>query len=397
MEENANDNMHVDSFNEGEQLDGNLESNLEDEHLAHSVVDVDMDDIDEGMLVDAAFNNNRGTFMPDMMFKDMVRNFKNAEKLYGQTFIRQVSGYDPRYIQNNIKVPEFQKELQRNMETKAKELQDKGLMKKSGKFTDEALLTAALFLIEEEFEKTEGKTTDVGEQVHFAAQTLGEKSDTRPFKKGDPFKDISMKTTLAKAIRRGRRHIIEQDLESHQREARQKLNIIYALDTSGSMKGKKLSLAKRAGVALANRALKDRNNVGLVLFDQELNKKVAPTNDLLTIVRPLVDIVPGYETDIALAIHESAELLRDAKGLKHIVLLTDGVHTTSKRGKKAVIGQVLQAAAQDISITIVGIHLDEEGVELAREIVDASNGKLLAANSADELGGLVIADYMSLP
>ncbi len=396
MEENANDNMHVDSFNEGEQLDGNLESNLEDEHLAHSVVDVDMDDIDEGMLVDAAFNNNRGTFMPDMMFKDMVRNFKNAEKLYGQTFIRQVSGYDPRYIQNNIKVPEFQKELQRNMETKAKELQDKGLMKKSGKFTDEALLTAALFLIEEEFEKTEGKTTDVGEQVHFAAQTLGEKSDTRPFKKGDPFKDISMKTTLAKAIRRGRRHIIEQDLESHQREARQKLNIIYALDTSGSMKGKKLSLAKRAGVALANRALKDRNNVGLVLFDQELNKKVAPTNDLLTIVRPLVDIVPGYETDIALAIHESAELLRDAKGLKHIVLLTDGVHTTSKRGKKAVIGQVLQAAAQDISITIVGIHLDEEGVELAREIVDASNGKLLAANSADELGGLVIADYMSL-
>jgi Mg-chelatase subunit ChlD len=206
-----------------------------------------------------------------------------------------------------------------------------------------------------------------------------------------------MKTTLAKAIRRGRRHIIEQDLESHQREARQKLNIIYALDTSGSMKGKKLSLAKRAGVALANRALKDRNNVGLVLFDQELNKKVAPTNDLLTIVRPLVDIVPGYETDIALAIHESAELLRDAKGLKHIVLLTDGVHTTSKRGKKAVIGQVLQAAAQDISITIVGIHLDEEGVELAREIVDASNGKLLAANSADELGGLVIADYMSLP
>lgn len=396
MQGQENENMSVDTFNEGDQLDGNMKSDLDDEHLAHSVVDVDTDDIDEGMLVDAAFNNNRGTFMPDMMFKDMVRNFKNAEKLYGKTFIRQVSGYDPRYIQNNIKVPEFQKELQKNMETKAKQLQDKGLMKKSGKFTDQALLTAALFLIEEEFEKTEGKLSNIGEQIHFSAEVMGEKSDTRPYKKGDSFRDVSMKKTLAKAVRRGRKHIIPEDLESHQREARQQLNVVYAMDTSGSMKGEKLSLAKKAGVALANRAIRDRNKVGLVLFDQELNEKTPLTSDLLTLVRPLVDVVPGYETDIALAIHESVALLRGAKGIKHIVLITDGVHTTTKRGKKAVIGQVLEAAAHDISISIVGIRLDEEGMELAREIVDASNGKLMAANQADELGGLVIADYMSL-
>ena len=396
MEEQEKDSLSVESFDEADQLDGKMDSDFDDEHLAHSVVDVDMDDIDEGMLVDAAFNNNKGSFMPDMMFKDMVRNFKNAEKLYGQTFIRQVSGYDPRYIQNNIKVPEFQKELQKNLETKAKELVDKGLMKKGGKFTDEALLTAALFLIEEEFEKTEGKTSDIGEQVHFAADTLGERSTTRPFRKGDAFRSVSMKKTMNKALRRGRKNIIPEDLESFQHEARQQLNVVYALDTSGSMKGKKLSLAKKAGVALAHRALRDRNKVGLILFDQELNEKVNLTGDLLQLVRPLADTMPGYETDIALAIHESIELLRDAKGLKHIVLLTDGVHTTSKRGKKAVIGQVLQAAQQDITITIVGIHLDEEGIELAREIVDASNGKLLMANSPDEVGGLVIADYMSL-
>lgn len=396
MQANASDDMSVDSFDEGEQLDGNLESDMEDEHLAHSVVDVDTNDIDEGMLVDEAFNNNRGTFMPDMMFKDMVRNFKNAEKLYGQTFIRQVSGYDPRYIQNNINVPEFQKELERNLETKAKELQQKGLMKKSGRFTEEALMTAALFLINEEFEKSEGKLSDVGEQVHLAAQTHGERSETRPYKKSDAYRDVSMKKSLSKALRRGRKYLMSEDLESYQREARQQLNIVYAMDTSGSMKGTKLNLAKRAGVSLANRALKDRNKVGLVLFDQELNHKTPLTGDLLTFVRPLADVVPGYETDIALAIHESVKLLQNAKGIKHIVLITDGVHTTSIRGKKAVIGQVLEAAAQDISITIVGIRLDNEGSELAREIVDASNGKLLAADSADELGGLVIADYMSL-
>ena len=388
--------VDIDSLHEGEQLDGKLAPSKDEDKLANSVLDVDLDHIDEGMLVDAAFNSTHGTFMPDMMFKDMVRNFKNAKKLYGETFIRQVSGYDPRFIEKNIRVPEFQRELEKAVEAKASDLQEKGLLKKGGKFTDQALLTAALCMIDQEFERSKDKLSDLGEQVHVAADTAGEKSSSRPYKKGDVFNRVDLKRSLQKALRRGRRSLAYEDLESFDREARQKVNIVYALDCSGSMKGKKLSLAKKAGVALAHRAMKDRNKVGLVLFDKEVRFKGDLSSDLLSFVRPLVEVLPGNETDLAVAIKEARSILFSAKGIKHIVLLSDGVHTTTARGKQAVLDQVLQAKTQDMSISIVGIRLDDEGFALAREIVDLSNGSLLAANDLDEVGGLVIADYMSL-
>ena len=150
--ESGKDEKLIDRMQEGEQLDGNLKTDLEEERLAHTIVDVNTDNIDEGTIVEEAFNNNTGSFMPDMMFKDLVKNFKNAEKLYGETLIRELSGYDPRSIDKNVKIPGFQRELQKRLEEKAEDLKNKGLLKKNGTFTKEALNTAALFLIREEYE-----------------------------------------------------------------------------------------------------------------------------------------------------------------------------------------------------------------------------------------------------
>ncbi len=392
------DEKNIDRMQQGEQLDGSLKTDLEEERLAHTVVDVNTDNIDEGTVVEEAFNNNMGSFMPDMMFKDLVNNFKNAEKLYGETLIRELSGYDPRYIDNNAKIPEFQRELKKRLEEKAEELHEKGLMKKSGIFTKEALNTATLFLIKEEYDKSlNGPKNSFGRHVHKKSDINGDKTELiRNFRKGDAYKDISARHSVNKAIRRQHSSLEMEDLMVNERESFQEVSIIYALDTSGSMKGNKIKLAKRAGVSLANRAIKDHNKVGLVLFGSEIEKKVPLTNDFYSFVRPLVTTMASNETDLSLAIKTSLRLLDSAKGIKHIIILTDGLHTTSKVPIKDVFEQVMIAKEQEISISIVAINPDEEGLSLARKIVDLSSGRLFAVKDLDDMSSVIIGDYDAL-
>ena len=396
MQSMDRDELSIDKMDKADQLDGNLETNPEDEHLAHSVVDVDVDSIDEGMVVEEAFNNNMGSFMPDMMFKDLVNNFKNAKKLYGETIIRELSGYDPRYIDKNVNIPEFQRELQKRLQDKADDLQDKGIMKANGTFTKDALNLAALFMIREEFDATQGPSSTFGHHVQKANDAHGDKSTVRPYRKGDAYKNLAAKQSAKLAIRRGHTSLNSLDLVSYDRESRQEINIVYALDTSGSMKGEKIRLAKRAGVSLAHRAIRDNNKVGLVLFGSTIEKRVPLTKDFYSFVRPMITSFPGNETDIALAIKSALYQLKNAKGIKHIVILTDGLHTTSKSPKSTVLEQVMIAKEDDVTISLVGISLDETGLVLAREIVDIANGRLYAVADVADVGAIIIGDYDSL-
>ncbi|MCA9478192.1 MAG: VWA domain-containing protein [Nanoarchaeota archaeon] len=384
----------VEKTSRGDELDGNLASDPEKDRLAHTILEVDKQQIEDGMLVDEAFNQNLKSFLPDMMFKDLVTDYKNAEKLYGQTLIRELTGYDPRFIDKNKKIPEFQRELKKRIDDKMNELKEHGIIGSRGGFSPDAINAAALFLIDEEFKENKHNTSQFGEQVHKASKQQGEKSTIRPYSRQDSYRDIALKHSISKSIRRGHETIEADDLLSYDREARQQVNIIYALDTSGSMKGEKLRLAKRAGVALAHRAIRDQNKVGLVLFGSNIEKTVPLTKDFFTFVRPLTTSSPGQETNIALAISQAAKLLQDAKGIRHIVVLTDGLHTTDHHS--SVLERVAIATQEDISISLVGIGLDEQGHKLATRIVDISGGRLFEVSAADEVGGVVIADYVGL-
>ncbi|MGE0793594.1 MAG: VWA domain-containing protein [Candidatus Woesearchaeota archaeon] len=331
-----------------------------------------------------------------MMFEQMVNNYQNAEKLFGQTMIRELTGYDPKYLDKNVKIPEFQRELKKRIKDKVDELKDKKLLKESGIITTTGLDAAALFLINEEFEQTKSGFSNFGEHIHAIADLSGDRTQIKPYKKGDKYKDLAVKQTITRAIKRGRKQILPVDLQTFEREAQQNINIIYAIDASGSMRGEKLRLAKKAGVSLAHKALKDRNKIGLVVFGSDIEDKVYLTSDFLSFVRPLTKITPHQETNIALAIEKSSELLDKAKGIKHIVILTDGLHTTSDNPEKEVLEKVLTSANQNITISVVGINLDEKGLKMAQQIVDNSKGNLYAVKDLEDMRSVIIADYNAL-
>jgi len=85
-----------------EEMSGKLRSDFSDKKLMRSVLDGDKQSIEDGKLITDAINQSMGSFVPDLIFENLVRNYSLAEQLYGESIIRKLSGYDASYVKNNI-------------------------------------------------------------------------------------------------------------------------------------------------------------------------------------------------------------------------------------------------------------------------------------------------------
>ena len=88
----------------------------EEDGLMHSVLDNDKKKVDDGKIIADAINQGKSAFTPDMMFEDIVRNYSQAKNIHGEKLIRQLSGYSDAYIDRNVRIPEFRRELKRKLE-----------------------------------------------------------------------------------------------------------------------------------------------------------------------------------------------------------------------------------------------------------------------------------------
>ena len=77
---------------------------------------------EHGRVLLDTINHAIGPLTPDLVFKNLVKDYKLAEQLFGESFIRRVAGYQPKYIKNNIHIPEFRRELKKNIESSLSKL-----------------------------------------------------------------------------------------------------------------------------------------------------------------------------------------------------------------------------------------------------------------------------------
>ena len=113
--------QEVAEIGKAEELHGSLASG-EDEKLMHSVLEGDKDKIDKGEMVEEALNRNIGAFTPDLAYEQMVGNYRMAQEILGPKLIRMLAGYDDSYVSKNMHIPEFQRQVRKNIDENIQKL-----------------------------------------------------------------------------------------------------------------------------------------------------------------------------------------------------------------------------------------------------------------------------------
>ncbi|MDD9954549.1 MAG: VWA domain-containing protein [Candidatus Woesearchaeota archaeon] len=382
----------LDEGSEAEELTGKMGSDPDEERLAHSVLENDEETIKDGQLLAESADYALGSFTPDLMFEALVKNYQSAKHMYGPTIIRALTGFEGDYIEKNKNIREFNEQLEQNIYENVGRLQEKGLLDNEGSVTKEGFHLASLVMYTEELDHLRahglGKK-ETKERAHY-----GDKADRVPFKK-HRYKDLDIRASLHRAMRRGHTTLEQEDLKAVERKQHGKISVVYAIDSSGSMKGKKLHIGKKAGIALAYRAIADQNDVGLVIFTNDISQSIPPTQDFGSLLLELTKAKAGQETDLALAIEHATQLFGRAD-TKHLVLLTDAMPTSGKDPGQKALEMVTAARDAGVTVSVVGINLEKEGEKLAKRMVEIGEGKMYQVKNLDELDLIILEDYEGL-
>tara|TARA_Y100000310_G_C20700399_1_gene829206 strand:+ start:3068 stop:4246 length:1179 start_codon:yes stop_codon:yes gene_type:complete len=385
----------VHEFSEGSETRGNLKFQNVEKKLLHSVVEHDEKEVSKGKLMSQAINQGFSSFHPDLMMEHLTKDYAQASRLYGEGLMRLVSGYEPSAIKRNINIPEFRRELKQKIEEKFLELRQEGYLNKDGEILDKGYEMAALVMYIEELDHLipEGMG---GQKLHKERSHYGDKTDVKSFKKGDRYRDIALKKSVKKALRRGHTELSGDDLQVFERESRGSVYVVYGMDASGSMKGKKLEMAKKAGIALSFRAVEEKDHVGLLVFGREVREEIAPTQEFSQLLKTITRVQANQETNLVRMLEEAVRLFPKGDFTKHLVILSDALPTIGKDPEKETLQAVGVARGSGITVSVVGLNLDERGKELAEKIVQLGEGRLYDVKQLENMDTLILEDYYSV-
>ena len=388
----GSEKIELKQLSKAEEITGKLTfQQLEDKFL-HSVLENDKKIIDSGKLISDAINQGMSSFSPDLMFEQLVKNYKIAKQIYGESLIRLVSGYEPDYINKNIGIPEFQRELKEKIQQKIQELKEQGFLHKDNSLSEKGIELASLVLYFEELDKIVPKGI-IGEKISKKTYVYGEKENARLYKKGDRYRNIALKKSVKLALRRGHSHFDRKDLQVYEKQSKGQTYIVYALDASGSMKGKKIEACKKAGIALAYKAINEKDKVGLIVFGSEIKEVIEPTLDFTRLLKEITKIRASKETDIVSTLQKAIELFPNEDITQHLILITDALPTKGDEPEKSTLEEASIARSKGITISLIGINLDEKGKKLAEKIVELGEGRLYVVRNLENVDRIVLEDY----
>ncbi len=191
------------------------------------------------------------------------------------------------------------------------------------------------------------------------------------------------------------------DIPAAQRKA---LNIIAAIDVSGSMSGKKIECARDSVIKLIDN-LTDGDHFGVVLFDTEV-KVLSPmvktdqaNRDGLK--RLISTIASGSSTNMAGAMGEGYGLFKNLdpklcdKALNRMIVFTDGMANVGVTGREGFM-KLVSERPSGLSISTFGYGSDHDE-NLLRAIADNGRGNFYYIQNteffleclATEIGGLM--------
>jgi Mg-chelatase subunit ChlD len=346
---------------------------------------------DDAMAIGEAVNRGLSSFSPDMMFESLVKDYKTARDIYGKKLLRLLTGFDDSFIESSINIPEFQREMQQNIRQRVLRLRQEKMLDRNNEITEDAMDLASKMMYMDELDRL--SAFGLGEKDYRISSDLGEADELKRYSRGDRYQDISVRKTVRQAVRRSSHEIRREDLRVFTKKTKGKISIVYALDASGSMRGEKVIACKKAGIALAYKAIEERDSVGLLAFSKEIGRELPPTRDFNALLSEIGSIRAAGQTDIAHTLRKALELFPKDDKTRHVVLISDAMPNIGENPEKETLDAASLLASSRITSSVVGIKLEPEAMSLARKVAEIGQGRFYEIKDPENIDLAVLEDY----
>ena len=194
------------------------------------------------------------------------------------------------------------------------------------------------------------------------------------------------------------------DVRSPADAAREPVDVVLVLDTSGSMKGAALKDATAAGRAFIE-AMRPGDRTAVVTFAFEPNVRQGFTDDREALLSALDGLKPSGETAVHDALVRAAALATEnSERQSSVVLLSDGGDTVSVASFQTALERLKASGAAVYAVTLRSKEWDPRALSSlaaetgGRAVAAADSGELLSIYEAlsQEIGLQYLVTYKSL-
>lgn len=313
----------------------------------------------------------------------LINNLQSALDLFGKSTILELTGMGEPDLKRREHQFAHLSELQAKVDQKIEQLKEDGMVDAEGNVTDKGMELAIEEALKfEGFSSGDHATPDYGRDVIVGLRSKFKGS----------YKDISLRATFRKAMLNGHRTPKREDWSGYEKRKGERVDFLFMIDSSGSMKGSKIDACKKAALSLADRCRRNGDRLAVISFSDKVEIVSPLDQDPRDLAVGVMRVMPSGTTDIAKALETAQEVLSQGGRSRHAILITDALPT---QGDKPIVDALDQAeglSSQGITLSVVGIGLDAEGESTARELAGIGKGKFYQVSAADQIRDHVLID-----
>ena len=159
---------------------------------------------------------------------------------------------------------------------------------------------------------------------------------------------------------------VPQEIANFARDAEQALNIVMLFDTSLSV-SKRLEFERRAAGKFLERVLRGQDRAALFSVSTDVVLMQDFTNRASLLIQAMKNLKAAGATSLYDAVFLASDYLKETKGRRVIIIVSDGGDTTSHKGLLEVLTKSQQADALIYSIYTGSLHPSQNLRDLAAE------------------------------
>ncbi len=170
----------------------------------------------------------------------------------------------------------------------------------------------------------------------------------------------------------------------------QRIGIVLAIDTSGSMRGEPIEAAKAAALSFITQK-RPQDWIALITFSSEVQVLSGFTNDPVALALRIEGIEAAGETAFYDAVIKAAELYADITNAeRNLIVLTDGADSVypveeKQAAKQATLDALTEAGVRVFGVALEGTEFDPEDLE---DFSTATDGLFRATPDPQQLSTL---------